>query len=197
MEDQPNSKTDQRFNGERSESSVVVTADMMAGSALVMALQLRTKNRNSRIRTPLFTAPISFKNILGFYREGKFRKSCRMYPPTFQLLLDTGKDLVERKFVAATEYRRSTVPAHIRSAITLRILAGASYGELSLDYQVTESTVFDIFTSPCNALNERLRLEGLPKTKQALQHIAQGFQTSPTETSPGVWLCWGLAWHMC
>ena len=95
VEDQPNSKRDQRFKGEGSESSVVVTAAMMAGSAVVMASKPRTKNRISGIHTPLFTSPISFKTISEFCGEGMFRKSYRMSPSTFQLLLDTVKDLVE------------------------------------------------------------------------------------------------------
>ena len=179
-----NSETDHRIQEEGSHSSLVVNAAMMAGSAVVMASQPRKKHRASGFHTPIFLKPVSFNMVSEFYGPEMFRKSFRMSRTTFGLLLDSVRDLVERRFVSGTDYRRATVPADIRLAITLRILAGASYCDLSLAYQVKESTVFDIFASTCDALNSRLYLEGFPKTKLALQHIAEGFQTSRTESSP-------------
>lgn len=178
-----NSRKKKGLDGESSSSSVVVTAAVMAGSAVVMNSQPRKKRRASGFQTTLFTTPISFDLVSSFYGPKMFRKSFRMSRGTFQLLLDTVRELVERKFLSRTEYRRETIPADIRLAITLRILAGASYCDLSLAYQVKESTVFHIFASTCNALNERLYLEGFPKTKLALQNIAEGFQTSRTDSS--------------
>ena len=191
-----NSETDHRFQEEGSHSSLVVNAAMMAGSAVVMASQPRKKHRASGFHTPIFLKPVSFNMVSEFYGPEMFRKSFRMSRTTFGLLLDSVRDLVERRFVSGTDYRRATVPADIRLAITLRVLAGASYCDLSLAYQVKESTVFDIFASTCDALNSRLYLEGFPKTKLALQHIAEGFQTSRTESSP-VFGCVGALDGIC
>ena len=149
-----------RDNTESSHSPVVDTAAIMEGSAVVTASQPRKKNRTSGIQTPLFKTPVSFKTISEFNGKKLFCKSYRMCQPTFQLLFDNLRDLVERRFVAAMEYRRATVPADILLAITLRVLARASYCDLSLAYQVKESTVFDIYTLTCDALNERLHFEG-------------------------------------
>ena len=187
---------DHKQSGERSESSLVVTSAAMAGAAVVIASQTKKKKRASGFHTSLFATPVTFDTISEFYGPHMFRKSFRMSKGTFHLLLDTVRDLVERKFVSATEYRRETVPGDIRLAITLRILAGASYCDLSLAYQVKESTVFDIFHSTCDALNDRLYLEGFPKTKLALQQIAKGFQTSRTEASP-VFGCVGALDGIC
>lgn len=166
------SKGNHRLSNKSSDSTVVVAAASMAGSDVVLATQKRKKSRAYRYNTSLFITPIYFNSIAEFYGPQLVRKTFRMSRGTSELLLNTVRDLLDRSFVSATEYRRATVPADIRLAITMRILAGASYCNLSLAYQVKEATVFDIFTSTCDALMSRLYLEGFPRTKLALQHIA-------------------------
>lgn len=104
--------------------------------------------------------------------------------PAFKLLLNEVRDLLQRPFKSETDYRRCTVPAEIRLAINLRILAGGSYVDLMLAYRVQETTIRRIFRDTCRALTCRLRLKGFPKAIQRLRAIARGFQTSCKSTNP-------------
>ena len=102
---------------------------------------------------------------------------------TFDLLLSPVHDLLNRRFVAASDYSRETILAEIRPAIILRMFAGGSCCDICSAYQIKELTIFEFFNSTSYALMERLHLEGFPKTKVALQSFAQGFQTSRPDAS--------------
>lgn len=127
---------------------------------------------------------VSFDDITRALGPDLFRKSYRMSEAAFALLLNEVQDLIDKPFKAATEYRRSTVPPAVRLGITLRILAGASYLDLVLAYQVAESTLHEVFNSTCEALMTRLRLKGFPTSSAGLRSIAKRFQTSRKSVNP-------------
>ena len=82
-----------------------------------------------------------------------------MSKSAFDLLLKEARDLIDKPFKAATKYRKITILSAVRLDTTLRILAGRSYLDLVLAYQVSKSTLNKIFNSTCEALITRLRLE--------------------------------------
>lgn len=111
-----------------------------------------------------------------------FQKSYRVSQQRFEKRLGDVRDLIEKPFKASTKFRRSTVPSQIRFAITLRMLAGSSYLNIMLGYQIVEETIREIDTY--DVLMTRLHLKGFPETQKELSAIACGFQTSRKTLSP-------------
>ena len=76
------------------------------------------------------------------------------------------------------------IPPEVRLAITLRLLAGASYIDMKGMFDVEKKTVYEIFTETLDALMNALRLPGLPKDKAGLRRKAFEFQTSRSRENP-------------
>lgn len=145
---------------------------------------MRRRRKSTIHRLLPFSYTITFADITRALDPLVFQKSYRMSQQCFEQLLRDVHDLIDKPYKASTDYRRSTVPSDIRLAITLRLLAGASYLDLMLAYQVGEETIRDIFQNTCDGLMARLRLKGFPKSQAGLRSIARQFQTSRKDVSP-------------
>ena len=177
-----------RYSASCESSSSAGSYALVAGAVHRFLKNKRRKlmrRRKSTIQKLLpFSYTITFEDITRALDPFHFQRSYRMSKPCFEQLLGDVQDLVEKPYKASTEYRRSTVPPEIRLAITLRLLAGASYLDLMLAYQVAEETIRDIFRDTCDSLMTRLRLKGFPKSQAGLRAIERGFQTSRKDVSP-------------
>ena len=80
--------------------------------------------------------------------------------------------------------RRTTVPAGIRLAITLRIMAGADVWDLVAVFQFKLSTIYRVLEDAISALNIVMKLPRLPKTLQDLHRSAMLFKTSRKSPNP-------------
>ena len=158
----------------------------IAAAIFFISTETRAKYRRAsypRAELP-FMYTISFEDVVKRFSPPMFRKAYRMSLGAFNELLSLVRDLLDRPFKGPSEYRRGTIPSDIRLAVTLRLLAGGSYCDLVLAYQIQKSTIYSIVNSTCRALNERLRLKGFPETTAELQEIANKFQTSRNPISP-------------
>ena len=77
-----------------------------------------------------------------------------------------------------------TVLSDSRLAITLRMLAGARYGDLMLLYCIKQCTVYNVFHDTVDALNEVLKFPLLPKTDEGLRRLANEMKLSRCRGNP-------------
>ena len=120
----------------------------------------------------------TFKEIVSIFTREDFKSAYRMYPETFQNLLDLIRADVTKDPEAGRRSKRETVSPDIQLAITLRMLAGACYPDLQTSYRIGRSTVYEIFHSTCSALMNGLHLSGLPNNVEELRSSALRFKTS-------------------
>lgn len=79
---------------------------------------------------------------------------------------------------------RSTIPADVSLAITLRVFAGWSYFGTRIAFHIGRSTVYHILHDTIDALDEYFSFPGLPDLEEELLHIATGFQMSRRQRKP-------------
>eukprot|EP00171_Calliarthron_tuberculosum_P001167 IDg1167t1 len=73
----------------------------------------------------------------------------------------------------------------VRLAVTLRLLAGASYLDLVTNYNIAPATVYAIFHDTVGHLSNRIAMPNIPlQDAVELQRLAEGFQTSRSAPNP-------------
>jgi len=105
-----------------------------------------------------------------------FKNFLRMEPDTFHLLLQRLEDRIAKQ---TTNYR-SSVPAGLRLAVTLRFLAtGDNYHSLMYGFRVAHNTISGIVVSVCQAIIDVLEAEVIktPTEPQEWLEVAEQFKT--------------------
>ena len=90
----------------------------------------------------------------------------------------------QQQLQRGSNYKRETLPTDIRLAITLRILEGAEFLDVSLSFAIGISTTYTIFHKMVWVLDKVLSFPKLPTTEEGLHGVARGFKTSRRHTSP-------------
>ena len=78
----------------------------------------------------------------------------------------------------------SVLPPDVRLALTIKLLAGASYLDLKTRYCVGASTIYNVFRETCDALIDVLALPGLPSSVVDLKTSSLRFKTSRQPHNP-------------
>ena len=102
----------------------------------------------------------------------------------FADLLNATRDQILKNIEMGRRSRRMTVPADIRLAITLRIIAGADVWDLVAVFKVKLFTIYRVLEDALSAFNTVMKLPRLPKTLQDLHCSAMQVKTSRTSPNP-------------
>ena len=78
----------------------------------------------------------------------------------------------------------NVIHADVRLAITLRLLASASYLDIRMTWDISQTSFYDIFHSFCTATMTRLSFPGFPENADDLMALSQRFKLSRSLHSP-------------
>lgn len=107
--------------------------------------------------------------------DDHFKRLYRVTKDQFDILLDLVSPELQRQKRKNSEFRRAVPPA-ISLFITLRLLAGASYLDVSWPYGVARSTVFTLFDQCLFALNSALGKIRFPVSEEECHIAARRFK---------------------
>lgn len=139
--------------------------------------------RKTRI-TENLRKDVTFASVTRIYTDSVFERAFRMDRYTFDKLLALVWYDLKRDDEMGRRAKRPTIQPDTRLAVSLRMLAGASYLDLMSAYQISNTAVYEIFHSTSAVLMEKLRLPGLPQTVPGLRKLAQNFKSSRSPASP-------------
>lgn len=134
--------------------AVAVAAVSAAASSVVPRSRDSLRGRRSRWSMPY---------VLEDLPDTDFRMLYRMEREDFHALLELLRDNISANEDMASLSAGEPIPAECRLAMSLRILAGASYLDCALAFGVGRSTVFGIFDQVC--LYTALPLYGLCRVR--------------------------------
>lgn len=135
-------------------------------------------------RRSLVRRTITFQHIVDELSERDFRESFRIGKSGFNKLLELVRPDLERSTEMGALSGRNTISAETRLALTLRLLAGASYVDIRLAFRIGRTTVYDVFHATVAALDKALSLPGLPTDPEDLNDIATKFRLSRCFKNP-------------
>jgi hypothetical protein len=81
-------------------------------------------------------------------------------------------------------------------ALTIRMLAGASYLDMMLVSRIASSTVYDVFHSTVASITKRIAMPGLPVSRSDLHSLALAFTGSRQPSNP-LYECIGAVDGIC
>lgn len=135
----------------------------------------RLKN-SSRPRRKFWQATSALTGI-------EFRRSFWMSRRVFHELIDLLKTDLRRDEDMAIRLSGSPVDAEICVAIFLRILAGASYLDMMLIFNVSRCTVYECFHRVLVHVCSKLQLDGFPVLECQRKALSKGFSSSRLQPS--------------
>jgi hypothetical protein len=94
--------------------------------------------------------------------EGEYRRVFRMQRSIFTYLLNVLLPDLRRDVSMALRSSGGRVEPDIRLALTLRLLAGASYLDTAMLFAVSRSSCYAVFHETISSIPSRLELPGLP-----------------------------------
>lgn len=150
-----------------------------SGKRVVNRAALKRIKKRSAVRETL-----TFEHVIEELGEGDFRQSFRMSKRCFVDLLRAVRPAIEKSASMGALSGRRTIPPETRLAITLRLLAGASYVDMRLAFRVGRSTVYHIFHETVEAIDNTFSLKGLPTCPERLNEIATKFRLSRSFKNP-------------
>ena len=127
---------------------------------------------------------IAFRSVTARLTEKEYHSVFRMYRSDFYEMLELIRPNVTKNVEMGKRGGNETVLPDSRLAITLRMLACARYGDLTLLYCITQCTVYKVFHETFEALNEVLKFPLLPKTDERLRRLANGMKLSRSRGNP-------------
>lgn len=117
----------------------------------------------------------NFDEHCGQLTESEFHRMYRMTYERFINLRDLIAPHCERSHRKESEKNR-TVSVEIMLMITLRMLGGASYLDVSWPYGVSKSTVYSVFHETIDILHNKLRNIHFPRTEQQCRSESEKFR---------------------
>jgi hypothetical protein len=125
--------------------------------------------------------------ILRDLSDGDFRRVFRMQRNTFSSLLNVIRPDLERDEVMALRSSGGRIEPENRLALTLRLLAGASYLDAMMLFGISRSSCYAVFHETVDSILGRLQLPGLPfDDLSKLQTISREFTESRIPINPVV-----------
>ncbi len=120
-----------------------------------------------------------FHEATRYLNEFQFARTFRVLRRIFHELLDLIRADLEREDRQARRSSGGRVEPAVRLAVTLRLLAGASYLDLVTNCHIAPATVYAIFHDTVRHLCIRIAMPDISLQDEAgLQRLAEGFQTS-------------------
>lgn len=104
----------------------------------------------------------------------EFRRLYRLGKETFSKVVDLVNPLCQRKQLRLNS-KIASVKVEVMLAVALRILAGASYLDVSWPYGIATSTVYDIFHEMLEAMDNVLPKIQFPKSEQEYLEAAETY----------------------
>ena len=180
------------------ESNLQCAVTLVKHATRVYVQEKRRKGRRRTVRYIRSDARSSLK-FGEVVTDEEFRGAFRMLRSTFARLVSIlkphiGKTLTERNTVAREEAGYAIVGVRERVAISLRLLAGASYHDIAMIFRVSHSTIYDVFHRfleivTSNKLQE-LQIKFPFDDDAKLEQLAEGFMKS-TSNHPALYGCVG------
>ena len=156
---------------------------LIAAVQIFLSAKKGSKTRKLRLMLRL-REHLTFENLTQVYDDSLFCRAFRMPREAFNELLSSVRLSLQKNVEMGRRAKRLTVPPDIRLAVTLRMMAGASYLDIMGTYQISKTCVYDVFHSTCMILSKKLQLPGLPSTISGLRHSAKNFKLSRNPPSP-------------
>jgi hypothetical protein len=131
---------------------------LCAGMFLIRRRRNATRTRSAslkRVRPCLST-------VLRDLSDGEFQRVLRMQRHTFSSLLNVIRPDLERDTGMALRSSGGRIEPEIRLALTLRLLAGASYLDAMMRFGISRSSCYVVFHSTVNSIHSRLDMSRLP-----------------------------------
>jgi len=122
--------------------------------------------------------------ISSMLNEEDFTRTYRLSRNSFYRLLSLLLGGIVFESVSCVHNTGTKVAADSRLAITLRMLAGASYLDLRLCFNVSVSSIYRIFHDTCQAIMEALRLPGISRSWEDLHRASIEFKLSRRFKNP-------------
>jgi DDE superfamily endonuclease len=138
----------------------------------------------------------SFGDLQTALSHTEFARVFRMSHPTFSALLRVVERDLTRDMRMALRSSGGRVEPAIRLALTIRMLAGASYLDMMLVFKLASSTVYDVFHSTIASIKRRIAMPGLSSAHSDLHRLAQAFTTSRQPPNP-LYGCVGAVDGIC
>ena len=148
---------------------------------------LGTQNARRSPKTRRRTAArenASFEAITRPLDDVTFTKAFRMSRAVFAKLLERIRPSLPLERNRFTGTDRIVIHGEVRLAITLRLLAGASYLDIRMTWNISQTSLYDIFHSCCMAIMTSLSLPGLPGNEDDLMAMSQIFKLSRSPHNP-------------
>ena len=140
----------------------------------------------ARIRKPSRTRfRVTFQIIVSNLSDAEFRRAFRVSKTSFQRLLNALSLALDRDVNQARRSSGGEVESAVRLAVTLRMLAGGSYHDQMLSFNLGRSTVFQIFHDTISAIVKTLKMPGVPlHDVDKLMELSTRFNESRQNPSP-------------
>jgi DDE superfamily endonuclease len=170
----------------RREAAKAASAILIAATAVAfVAYSAIQKHFLPRRSSSKRRSRVSLLYIAEYLTDDEFARTFRLPRGAFVNLLATIRPALLRDTGQAARSSGGVVQPALRLAITLRMLAGASYLNLIMLFRVAKPTIYDVFHSTIDVINRRLRMPGIPTSNSArLSFLADGFTRSRTPVSP-------------
>jgi hypothetical protein len=107
-----------------------------------------------------------------------------MSQSTFMALLTILQRDLMRDMRMALRSSGGRVEPAVRLALTIRMLAGASYLDVMLVFRIASSTVYDVFHSTVSIITKLIAMPGLPVSRSDLRSLATAFICSRKPPNP-------------
>ena len=120
----------------------------------------------------------TFLEVTKYLTGQKFLRHFRTTRRGFGVLLSLVRGDIEKNEAMAALSSGGAIAADVRLAITLRMLAGASYLDCALSFSVEESTVTRVFYQTVRALNKVLKIRCKYDDIRELQKLSFDFSAS-------------------
>lgn len=126
-----------------------------------------------------------FGDLTRTLNDLEFSLAFRMSRGTFERMILSLGPLLQRDALQGIRSSGGFVEPYIRLAVTIRMLAGASYLDVMLAFRIAKSTVYCLMHETIEAMCERWKLPGLPfGDERALRLLSIGFTRSRCPPSP-------------
>jgi DDE superfamily endonuclease len=138
----------------------------------------------------------SFGDLQAALSHTEFTRVFRMSGSTFLALLCVVERDLTRDMRMALRSSGGRVQPAVRLALTIRMLAGASYLDMMLIFRIASSTVYDVFHSTVASVKRRIAMPGLSSAHSDLHCRALAFTTSRQPANP-LYGCVGAVDGIC
>jgi hypothetical protein len=145
----------------------------------------RRRNARRTRRASLRRVRPCLSNVVRDLSDGEFRRVFRMQRCTFTSLLYILLPDLQRDVSMALRSSGGRIEPEIRLALTLRLLAGASYLDTVMLFAISPSSCYAVFHDTISSILSRLEMPGLPLDDiENLDKLSQGFSESRLHDNP-------------